>query len=48
VTDWRTWLAVACPFCDAAAGEPCRRPSGQHTSEPHSDRTRAAQAEVAR
>ena len=37
-------LEVACPVCRAAAGSPCRRPSGHETygGQPHPDRDRLA------
>lgn len=35
-------LAIACPHCTAAAGEPCERPDGRELAKPHAARRREA------
>ena len=40
--------AVACPFCQVPAGEPCQTRTGGSPDFPHSDRTVAFEAEVNR
>lgn len=40
-------LAVACPYCPAAAGEPCELPDGEPRNGPHARRVKAAERAAA-
>jgi hypothetical protein len=42
----RGWRARACPTCKAAAGEPCRTPSGRDASRIHEARLRLGRREL--